>query len=100
MPLCHSLENSQHQGRMETRVQVVRHQLTTLDQDPPTPVPSLGSFKQSSMASDEQAKAHHIGGLIPIHLAAPLTAVQAIFLVAGRDLTKGLRITPVLRYPR
>ena len=51
------------------------------------------------MASDEQAKAHHIEDLIPIHLAAPLIAVQAIFLVAGMDLTKHLRIAHVLRYP-
>lgn len=73
---------------METCVQEVRHRLITPGQDHPTLIPSLGSFKQSLMASDEQAKAHHIEDLIPIHLVAPLIAAQAIFLVAGKDLTK------------
>lgn len=97
MPWCHSRETSQHQGRMELRVREVHSRIVTPGQDNPRLVPSLGLFKQFSMASGEQARARHIEDLTLIHLAA-LIAVQGVtFRVAGKkDLTKLLHAVPTL----
>ncbi len=97
MPWCHSPGTRQHQGRMELRVREVRSRITTPGQDHPKLVPSPGLFKQFSMASGEQARAHRIEDLILIHLAAPITVQGVAFRVAGKkDLTKLLRAVTTL----